>query len=256
LPVKIYSPTTINKSNSDLSQAKFNLENGNYKEALNGGADPDSSGKIDKGFTEIILNYPYTDAANLANYYAAICQMNLSSDTSQYFEEALISLDNVSTKTKSSGTKDLIDLQVIIILIVLILYLFLYLKKKDIRRFIPYSVLLVGLLIIYGFYFHDYNKEKSTTEIIFSSEVTGLKGDAHMELGDTTKAMEFYKSAATDYVNDITTPYFMMKQAHIYKIKKDFSSALEIYNTIKSDYSESKQGVNIDKHISSASNRR
>jgi tetratricopeptide (TPR) repeat protein len=253
-PVKIYSPATINKSNADLSQAEFNFKNEKYEEALNGGTE--SSTIETKGFKGVISNYPYTDAANLANYYAAICQMNLSSDTSQYFEEALISLDNVSTKTKSSGTKNLVDLQVIIILIVLILYLFLYLKKKDIRRFIPYSVLLVGLLIIYGFYFHDYNKEKSTTEIIFSSEVTGLKGDAHMELGDTTKAMEFYKSAATDYVNDITTPYFMMKQAHIYKIKKDFSSALEIYNTIKSDYSESKQGINIDKHISSASNRR
>jgi TolA-binding protein len=83
--------------------------------------------------------------------------------------------------------------------------------------------------------------------------VTGLKGDAHMELGNTTKAMEFYKSAATDDVNDFTTPYFMMKQAHIHEINKDFSSALEIYETIKADYPESEQGKNIDKYITSAS---
>ncbi|HJM15957.1 MAG TPA: hypothetical protein QF851_00730 [Flavobacteriales bacterium] len=290
-PVKIYSPATINKSNFDLSQAEVNIEkirddkfpelknkyykedgtlkdgrnesdyleelqSEHYKEALNGGTiiNPvDNSTIATKGFKGVISNYPYTEAADLANYYAAICQMKLSSDTSQYFEEALISLDNISTKTKSSGIKNLVDLQVIIILIVLILYLFLYLKKKDIRRFIPYSVLLVGLLIIYGFYFHDYNKEKSTTEIIFSSKVTGLKGDAHMELGNTTKAMELYKSAATDYVNDFTTPYFMMKQAHIHEINKDFSSALEIYETIKADYPESEQGKNIDKYITSAS---
>ena len=85
---------------------------------------------------------------------------------------------------------------------------------------------------------------------------TGLKGDANMELGNKTEAMNFYKSAATDYVNDLTTPYFMMKQAHIHEINKDFSLALEIYNTIKSEYSESQEGENIDKYISSASNRR
>ena len=48
----------------------------------------------------------------------------------------------------------------------------------------------------------------------------------------------------------------MMKQAHIHEINKDFSLALEIYNTIKSEYSESQEGENIDKYISSASNRR
>ena len=67
-----------------------------------------------------------------------------------------------------------------------------------------------------------------------------------MELGDTTKAMSFYKSAATDYVNDITTPYFMMKQARIHELKKEFTLSLEIYNAIKSDYPESKEGTNID----------
>ena len=73
-----------------------------------------------------------------------------------------------------------------------------------------------------------------------------------MELGDEIKAMECYKSASTDHVNDVTTPYFMMKQAEIYYENKDFSSALEIYETIKSDYPESEQGKNIDKYITSA----
>ena len=47
----------------------------------------------------------------------------------------------------------------------------------------------------------------------------------------------------------------MMKQAKILESNEDFSSALEIYNTIKSDYPESKEGINIDKYITSASNR-
>ena len=195
-PPKIYSEETINKSNSDLSQAQFNFDNRNYEGALNGDTviNPiDSSTIINKGFTDIISDYPYTEAANLSNYYAAICQLNLGSrlDSSQYFEDALISLNNFETDNE-----------------------------------------------------------------MISSLSTGLKGDVYMELENTTEAMSFYKSAATDYVNDLTTPYFMMKQAHIHEINKDFSLALEIYNTIKSEYSESQEGENIDKYISSASNRR
>ena len=195
-PPKIYSEETINKSNSDLSQAQFNFDNRNYEGALNGDTVInliDSSTIINKGFKDIISDYPYTEAANLSNYYAAICQLNLGSklDSSQYFEEALISLNNLETDDE-----------------------------------------------------------------MISSLVTGLKGDANMELGNTNEAMNFYRSAATDYVNDLTTPYFMMKQAHIHEINKDFSLALEIYNTIKSEYSESQEGENIDKYISSASNRR
>jgi len=195
-PTKVYSLETINKSNSDLSQAQFNFDNSNYEGALNGDTaiNPiDSSTTINKGFKDIISDYPYTEAANLSNYYAAICQLNLGSkfDSSQYFEEALISL----------------------------------------------------------------NKFETNDEMI-SSLITGLKGDAYMELDNTTEAINLYKSASTDYINDITTPYFMMKQAHVYEINKDFSSALEIYKTIKSEYSESQEGENIDKYISSATNRR
>ena len=198
LPPKIYSEETINKSNSDLSKAQFVLDNENYEGALNGDTitietDTDTSTTITKGFKDIIAEYPYTEAGNLSNYYAAICQLNLGSrlDSSQYFEEALISLNNFETNDK-----------------------------------------------------------------MISSLATGLKGDVYMELENTTEAMNFYKSAATDFVNDLTTPYFMMKQAHIHEINKDFSLALEIYNTIKSEYSDSQEGENIDKYISSVSNRR
>jgi len=91
-----------------------------------------------------------------------------------------------------------------------------------------------------------------TDDEIISSLSTGLKGDANMELGDTIEAISFYKSAATDNINEFTTPYFMMKQAEIRRMKKEFHLALEIYNAIKLDYPESKEGTNIDKYISSA----
>ena len=125
-----------------MSQAQFNVDNRNYEGALNGDTviNPiDSSTTINKGFKDIISDYAYTEAANLSNYYAAIHQLDLGSklDSSKYFEEALISLNNFETDDE-----------------------------------------------------------------IISSLSTGLKGDVYMELENTTEAMNFYKSAATDYVND------------------------------------------------------
>jgi len=172
-------------ASSEMYIAEFYFQNNNYEKALIG------DGKF-SGFLSIADQYSSTKTGNIANYYAAICQMNLGSslDSLKYFENALSSLNNFETDDK-----------------------------------------------------------------IISSLSTGLKGDANMELGNTNKAMSFYKSAATDNVNSFTTPYFMMKQSKILELNKDFDSALEIYNTIKSDYPESKEGINIDKYITSASNR-
>jgi tetratricopeptide (TPR) repeat protein len=162
---------------SEMYIAEFHFQRDSFNIALNG------DGQF-SGFLSIANKYSNTEVGNIANYYAAICQMNLGSslDSIQYFENALSSLNNFETD--------------------------------------------------------------SVNEII-SSLATGLKGDAKMELGDTTEAMNFYKSAATDNVDSFTSPYFMMKQARIHELKKEFTLALEIYNTIKSDYPESKEAINI-----------
>jgi len=95
----------------------------------------------------------------------------------------------------------------------------------------------------------------STDDIILSALSIGLIGDANMELGNTTEALSYYVSAAKSNVNSFSTPYFMMKQAEIHKSNKDYSKALDIYNSIKSDYPKSTQALSIDKFISSESNR-
>ena len=182
---KFFLEPNEKNASSEMYIAEFYFQNNEYEKALNG------DGQF-SGFLSIANEYSSTEAGNIANYYTAICQMNLGSslDSSQYFDNALSSLNNFETNDE-----------------------------------------------------------------IISSLATGLKGDANMELGNIDEAMSFYKSAATENVNDFTTPYFMMKQAKILESNKDFSSALEIYNKIKSDYPESKEGTNIDKYISSASNR-
>ena len=172
------------EASEEMYIAEFYLQNNDYNRALNG------DGQY-SGFLTVADNYSSTNSGNLANYYAAICQMNLApNDSINYYEDALNSLSDFDTDDE-----------------------------------------------------------------ILHSLSTGLKGDANLELGNYDKALNYYVSAANDYVNDFTTPYFMMKQAFVHEINEDYNSALKIYESIKLKYSQSKEGLSIDKYISSASNR-
>tara|TARA_B100000902_G_scaffold398712_1_gene466528 strand:+ start:2192 stop:2890 length:699 start_codon:yes stop_codon:yes gene_type:complete len=101
----------------------------------------------------------------------------------------------------------------------------------------------------------DLLNDFSTNDKIIHCLSKGLIGDANHELGNLEEALKYYIIAATDFENKFTTPYFLMKQAFIFEKNNDFTSALKIYNTIKKDYPKSKEGVSIDKYISSISNR-
>ena len=166
------------KASEEMYIAEFYFQNNDFDKALNG------DGQF-SGFISVASDYTSTDAANLANYYAAICQINLGE-----YENAINSLN-----------------------------------------------------------------EFSTDDLVLSALSTGLIGDANMELGNVLEALNYYVSAANDNVNSFTTPYFMMKQAGIHNNNEDYTSALEIYNSIKSDYPKSTQALSIDKYISSESNR-
>ena len=65
------------------------------------------------------------------------------------------------------------------------------------------------------------NNFDTNDEILYSLS-TGLKGDANLELGNITEALNYYVSASTDYTNDFTTPYFMMKQA-VHELNEDYT---------------------------------
>ena len=184
----LYTKFIIEPKEKEASEqmyiAEFYFQNNDYNRALNG------DGQY-SGFLTVADNYSSTKSGNLANYYAAICQMNLApNDSINYYEDALNSLSDFDTDD----------------------------------------------------------------EILYSLS-TGLKGDANLELGNYDKALNYYVSAANDHLNDFTTPYFMMKQAFVHELNEDYNSALKIYESIKEKYSQSKEGLSIDKYISSASNR-
>ena len=71
--------------------AEFYFQNNDYNKALNG------DGQY-SGFLTVADNYSSTKSGNLANYYAAICQMNLApNDSINYYEDAPKSLNDFDT---------------------------------------------------------------------------------------------------------------------------------------------------------------
>lgn len=75
---------------------------------------------------------------------------------------------------------------------------------------------------------------------------------AYVELNNLDEALSFYKKAAEWDQNNFTRPLFMMRQAFVYEQKKDYKSALDIYNQVKSDYPFSTEARDIEKYIGRA----
>ena len=101
----------------------------------------------------------------------------------------------------------------------------------------------------------DYLQDFSSDDIILSSLALGCIGDAYMELGNINQALGYYKDAANNNINSFTTPKYLFKQAMIYELEGSYSDALDIYNTIKDDYSDSREASQIEKYISRAQDR-
>ncbi|MBT4344712.1 MAG: hypothetical protein HOD68_01460 [Flavobacteriales bacterium] len=100
----------------------------------------------------------------------------------------------------------------------------------------------------------DYFVSFSSDDIILSSLASGCTGDAYLELGDTENALKSYKDATLSN-NSFTSPKYLMKMAMVHEMNEDYSSSLEIYNKIKSDYIDSREAKTIEKFIARAKSR-
>ncbi len=80
----------------------------------------------------------------------------------------------------------------------------------------------------------------------------GATGDAYSELGKTEDAIDEYIKASKESKNNFTTPIYLMKAATLYESQGKYSDALKIYEQLKSDYSESREGREVEKYISRA----
>ncbi len=98
----------------------------------------------------------------------------------------------------------------------------------------------------------DYLNDFSTDDVNLKAVSLGATGDAYAEQEDLDSAIDFYQKAA-DVPNEFTAPIYLMKAAQLLEKQADFSSALELYKTIKSDYPSAEEARMIDKYMQRAS---
>ena len=98
----------------------------------------------------------------------------------------------------------------------------------------------------------DHLSEFDSDDEIVSSVAAGAIGDAYMELGKTKDAVSYYLRAANDKENQFTTPIYLMKAALAYEDLGNYKKAVGLYEQIKDDYPDTKEGGEVDKYLARA----
>ena len=95
----------------------------------------------------------------------------------------------------------------------------------------------------------NYLSRFRTRDIILSSIALGGIGDAYAQLGDNTKAIDFYEKAASRRKNEFTSPLYLMRAGILLENEGRFKEATEKYELIKTEYPSSTEGRSIDRYI-------
>ena len=91
-------------------------------------------------------------------------------------------------------------------------------------------------------------KFKSKDRILSSIALGGI-GDSYAQLGESDKAVNFYKKAANNKSNDFTTPLYLLRAGILLEKEGNFKEAGALYERIKTDYAASTEGRTIEKYI-------
>ncbi len=94
----------------------------------------------------------------------------------------------------------------------------------------------------------EYLSEFSADDIAVQGRAFALIGDVHMELGEYSKAADFYDKAASFKPNQYISPLYLTKAAIAYEKLMDFESASKCYETIVTKYPESNEYNDARKH--------
>jgi len=87
-------------------------------------------------------------------------------------------------------------------------------------------------------------------DLIVSTEALGGTADAYVELKNYDKAETYFKKAADKSKDNFLTPMYLKKLGLVYDAEKDYKSAIESYQKIKTDYPTSAESQTIDEYIS------
>ncbi|MGC6428757.1 MAG: tetratricopeptide repeat protein [Flavobacteriales bacterium] len=99
----------------------------------------------------------------------------------------------------------------------------------------------------------EYLSKFKANDQLVSSVALGSLGDAYMNVGESNKAINSWKKAASNSDNNFTAPLYMMRAAMALEENGNFKEALSLYKNIKNNYSDSDQGRDIDKYITRVS---
>jgi tetratricopeptide (TPR) repeat protein len=80
----------------------------------------------------------------------------------------------------------------------------------------------------------------------------GAIGDAFSDINQQEDAIEYYEKAANKKDNEFTTPLFLYKAGQTAMSLKQYSKAEKLFTQIKTKYSKSDQGKDIEKFINAA----
>ncbi len=91
--------------------------------------------------------------------------------------------------------------------------------------------------------------EFHTNDPVLSVIAVGSIGDAFLELGQNAEALEYYSKAAKINSNNFVVPFYLLKAGLTAEIMGENAKALEYFQRIKSEFPDSRQGLDIDRYI-------
>jgi tetratricopeptide (TPR) repeat protein len=96
--------------------------------------------------------------------------------------------------------------------------------------------------------FEAYDAKDEYTGVIATADI----GECKMEMGKPDEAIKYYLKAADMNKNDFTSPIYLMKAANAYESMNNFADAAKVYEQIKSDFPDSREGKEVDKYLAYA----
>jgi tetratricopeptide (TPR) repeat protein len=96
----------------------------------------------------------------------------------------------------------------------------------------------------------DYLSKFRTKDIILNPVAMGALGDAYLEKGEESKALNQYDKAISFSDNDMTAPIYLMKAGKLSESMNKQEKALEYFTRIKEKYPNTNEGRSVDKYIS------
>lgn len=95
----------------------------------------------------------------------------------------------------------------------------------------------------------NYLSDFSTEEPMVGAVAKGTLGDAYAEKGDIETAVKHYKEAIAVGENEFTSPLFILKVAKAYESLGKYNEAIQYYEKLEKEYSETTEGRNAEKYI-------